>query len=132
MAIAMNPKKMPGVLVVGSLAMTEPVLRKLEQTGRYEFTHVPQVQKAESFLPAKPSAVVLHLPSNREKADEALSYLAVLRRQAPVVVMSSAPDMRLYLSAMTLGAFDYLTSYTPLEEAGRVLDNAVSRRRQAA
>jgi len=75
---------------------------------------------------------VLQMPEAREKVDEAFSYLSLLRKQAAVVVMSGAPDMRLYLSAMTLGAFDYFTSYTPVEEAGRVLDNAVSRSRRMA
>ena len=133
MATEMKPKKLPGVLVVGSLAGTEPVLRQLEKSGRFEFTYVPSLQKAESFLLTKPSVVVLHLPADRERADEAFSFLTLLRKQTAVVVMSSAPDMRLYLSAMTLGAFDYFTSYTPVEEAGRVLDNAVSwNRRKAA
>jgi len=132
MATEMKPKKLPGVLVVGSLAITEPVLRQLEQSGRYEFSYAPSVQRIESFLLTKPGVIVLHLPPEREKAEEAFSYLTLLRKHAAVVVMSSTPDMRLYLSAMTLGAFDYLTSYTPVEEAGRVLDNAVARRRWAA
>jgi len=126
-------KRQPGILVVGPMARTEPILRQLEKTGRFEFTFVPSVRKVESFLPTKPSVVVLHLAAEREQADEAFSYLSLLRKQAPVVVMSSTPDMRLYLSAMTLGAFDYFTSYTPIEEASRVLDNAVSwSRRKAA
>ena len=132
MATEMKPRKRPGVLVVGALAGTEPVLRQLEASGRFEFNYVPDVRKAKSFLLTKPSVVVLHIPEAREKVDEAFSYLNLLRKQAAVVVMSSAPDMRLYLSAMTLGAFDYFTSYTPVEEAERVLDNAVSRRRKAA
>lgn len=132
MATEIKAKKLPSVLVVGSLAGTEPVLRQLEKLGRFEFTYVPSVRKLESFLLAKPSAVVLHVPADREQANEGFSYLSLLRKQAPVVVMSNAPDMRLYLSAMTLGAFDYFTSYTPVEEAGRVLDNAVSRNRRRA
>lgn len=125
-------KKQPGVLVVGSMARAEPVLLQLEKSGRYEFTFVPSVRKAETDLPTKPSVVVLHVPADRGRADEAFSYLSLLRKYAPVVVMSSTPDMRFYLSAMTLGAFDYFTSYTPVEEAGRVLDNAVSRARRLA
>jgi DNA-binding NtrC family response regulator len=133
MATQMKPRKLPGVLVVGALAGTEPVLRQLETSGRYEFSYVPSVRKVEPSLLSKPSVVLLRLPAEREKTDEALSFISFLRKQAAVVVMSSTPDMRLYLSAMTLGAFDYFTSYTPVEEAGRVLDNAVSRhRRQAA
>jgi DNA-binding NtrC family response regulator len=132
MATEMKPKKLPGVLVVGSLAQTEPVLRQLERLGRFEFTFVSNVHKVESFLGAKPSVVLLHVPADREQADEGFSYLGLLRKQAPVVVMSSAPDMRHYLSAMTLGAFDYFTSYTPAEEAGRVLENAIAGYRRRA
>lgn len=114
------------------MASAEPVLLQLEKTARYEFTYVPSLRKAETDFPVKPSVVLLHVPADRERADEALSYLGLLRKYAPVVVMSSTPDMRFYLSAMTLGAFDYFTSYTPVEEAVRVLDNAVSRSRPVA
>lgn len=132
MATEMKPKKLPGVLVVGPLAKTEPLLTQLEAKSRFEFAYASTVREAEPFLLTKPSVIVLHLPADRIMADEAFSYLTLLRKQAPVVVMSGTPDMRLYLSAMTLGAFDYFTTYTPIEEAERVLSHAVARGHRAA
>lgn len=125
-------RKLPGVLVVGLRTSSEPILKELEKSGRYNFTFALD-PAAAGYLPQKPKVVLLHLPADPLASQEALSRLKTLKEEAPVVVMSNAPDMRLYLGAMTLGAFDYFTSYTPVEEATRVLDRAISwRRAQAA
>jgi len=125
-------RKLPGILVVGVQRPIEPFLQQLEGSGRYQLTFAPDFKSAAGLLPRKPSVVLMHLPTEHAAAEEAFAYLQAFRKQAPVVVMSLAPDMRLYLNAMTLGAFDYFTSYTPLEEATRVLEKAIGWQRARA
>lgn len=124
-------RKPPAVLVVGLRTTPEPILKELDRSGRYHFAYAPD-PAVPGFWPQKPDVVLLHLPTDPVAAQEALARLKVLKEMAPVVVMSSAPDRRLYLGAMTLGAFDYFTSYTPVEEATRVLDRAIGWQRARA
>lgn len=118
-------RELPKILVVGTRATLSPLFVRLEETGRYHFTYAADPETAPLFLPSQPSVVVLHVPTEKEAAENALAFLETLRDQVPVVVMSTAADMGLYLAAMTPGGFDYFTSYTPLEEVRRVLDNAI-------
>lgn len=126
-------KKLPGILVVGSEKKEEPILNQLELSGRYRLIYAANLKAATDCLEQKPNVVLLRVPAEKGASQEALACLGKLKEAAPVVVISGAPDMRLYLGAMTLGAFDFFTSYTPLDEAKRVLDRAISwKRAQAA
>lgn len=126
-------RRPPQVLVVGSRATFSPVFERLQESGRYNFNYITLREVSLVFSRWKPSVVLLQMPPDKEAAQHALACLKALKDEVPVVVMSAAADMNLYLAAMTYGAFDYFTSYTPMDEITRMLDNAVrTGRRQAA
>jgi DNA-binding NtrC family response regulator len=118
-------RRLPRVLVAGSRATFSPVFERLQESGRYNFDYVALRELSPAFSHWRPSVVLLQMPEEKEAAEHALSSLKALKDEVPVVVMSTAADMNLYLAAMTYGAFDYFTSYTPLDEISRMLDKAV-------
>jgi len=126
-------RRLPRVLVVGSRATFSPVFERVQESGRYNFNCIALREVNPVFSRWKPSVVLLQMPPEKEAAQHALACLKALKDEVPVVVMSEAADMNLYLAAMTYGAFDYFTSYTPLDEISRMLDKAVhSGQKQAA
>jgi DNA-binding NtrC family response regulator len=105
----------------------------LEATRHYEFTCTRDLQAVRTLMRWDPLLVLLHVPEEKGKAEDAFDCLDTLKDQLPVVVMSTAADAGLYLVAMTRGAFDYFTSYTPLDEVMQILNGAVRwQRAQAA
>ncbi|HKZ52227.1 MAG TPA: hypothetical protein VJ085_02995 [Candidatus Acidoferrales bacterium] len=118
-------RRLPRVLVVGSRMPFSPVFERLQESGRYNFNYIALREVSPAFSRWRPSVVLLQMPQEKEAAQDALSCLKALKDEVPVVVMSTAADMNLYLAAMTYGAFDYFTSYTPLDEISRMLDKAV-------
>jgi DNA-binding NtrC family response regulator len=125
-------RRLPRVLVVGSRATFSRVFDRLQESRRYHFNYVAPREVNVLFPRWKPNVVLLQVPQEREANQQALACLEALRGEVPVVVMSAAPDMNLYLAAMTYDAFDYFTSYTPLDEISRMLEKAVHTRPKAA
>lgn len=123
---------LPRIVVVGSRAELTDVCNNLESAGRYRMYYVPAGSAGLRFDP-KPDVVLLHLPGEQGAAEKFLASIESIKQEVPVVVISRAADMNLYLTAMSCGAFDYITSYTPPEEVARVLSTAVRwRLRRAA
>lgn len=121
----MSDNELPRILVIDTVGTACPVLDQLKATGRYQFTFAADPQTIPSFMRWKPDVVLLHIPADKEAAEEALVWLRAIKDQVPVVVVSTAVEMGSYLVAMTNGAFDYFTSYTPMAEIIRVLNNAI-------
>lgn len=121
------------ILVIDSEGSSRPILRQLEATGHYEFTCTKDLRAVQTLMRWEPLVVLLHVPQEKARAEDAFDCPDTLKDQLPVVVMSRAADTGLYLVAMTSGAFDYFTSYTPLDEIMQILNAAVRwRRAQAA
>jgi len=118
------PRRLPRILILGATAPPSPGLKALETAGRYLFEYLPDPPRVSAAGPAA-DAVLLPLPPEKASALEGLGWIETFKDRAPVVVLSAVADMNLYLSAMTAGAFDFLTQATAGEELTRVLDNAV-------
>ncbi len=119
------------VVVVGSRADLSHLCSHLESAGRYRIYYVPP--RVGLCFDPKPDVVLLHVPNEKEGAEKALASVESIKQDVPVVVVSCVADMSLYMTAMTQGAFDYITYYTPPEEVARVLSTAVRwRLRRAA
>ncbi len=123
-------RRKPNVLVIGPPAIFGPIFHQLSEGGRYRFNFAIDQETAPIYLSCNPCVIILNIPEDQSLAQAALSYLETLRQHAPVVVMSVAADLNLYLAAMNYGAFDYFTSYTPLEEIDRMLDKAINWQQQ--
>jgi DNA-binding NtrC family response regulator len=129
----MSENELPRILVIDAEGTASPVLDEIKATGRYQFTYAADPQTVPTFLRWKPDVVLLHIPAEKQAAEEALAWLRTIKDQVPVVVISTAVEMSSYLVAMTSGAFDYFTSYTPTPEIIRVLNTAIRwRQAQAA
>lgn len=127
-------KPLPRILVLGSQGAFSQVFKQLEAADRYRFDYAHDSETVRAYLERRrPSVVLLLVPAEPESAENALAFLEALKEHAAAVVVSPGEDMRLYLTAMERGAFDYFTCHTPLREITRVLDNAIRwRPRQAA
>ena len=120
------------ILVVDPNGNLRPMVDQLRSTGRYELACAESVRSLRMFMRWEPNAVLLQLPEEREAAEEAFDCLDTLKEELPVVVMSGAAAMNVYLVAMTRGAFDYVTNYTPLDEIIRSLNLAIRWQRTKA
>ena len=118
-------KAQPKILVVGSRAPFNELFDALESSGAYQLLYAAYWGTAKVFLEPPPDAILLHMPDEKRAADQALAWLEKLTGEIPVIVMSPAANMDGYLACMTHGAFDYVTSYTPLPDVQRVLEAAV-------
>jgi DNA-binding NtrC family response regulator len=117
--------RLPRVLLVGPHDAFRALLDRLESLGGYQIEAAPTLPAAAQRLDPAPEVVLLHVSQERPQAEEALAWLEKLRGRTLALVVSPAADMSLYLAAMTHGAFDYFTSYTPPDEIRRGLDNAL-------
>lgn len=128
----MTAKDKPRILVVGPQAAFDDMLHALEQTGRFQLNYSVDTKTTPIFLRWKPQLILLHVPDEKRAAEQSLLWLKRFASEVPVVVISTAADLSLYLACMTCGAFDYFTSYTPLNEILRVLDRALHWERATA
>lgn len=121
------------ILVVGQSECFNCLFAQLEGRG-YHFEQVADSEAARTYLLRQVAdLLLLSLPSRETESRAALAWLRTIKEQFPVVVISCLEEVRPYLAAMEVGAFDYLTCHTPLEEFRRVLENAVrGRQHQAA
>ena len=115
----------PRALLVGSAPAFEHLLEVVEQSGKFQVDIVPTTKTARFFLRRKPAVVILHLPRDAHEAAQRLEWLASVRHQAPVVILTGSPDASLYRRAMSRGAFDCLATISSAEEILRVLGAAV-------
>ena len=115
----------PRILAVGPRAAFGSLLEALEAREHYQFDYVNDSVIARASMQPTPDAVLLYLPADREASEEARAWMRTIKGQVPVVVVSNAADLDVYLCCMSCGAFDYLTSYSPVEEVVHVLDTAV-------
>ena len=118
-------KKVPKILVVGSERAFSDLYGVLEATRAYQLEYAAYWGTANVFLEPPPALVLLHLPIEKRAAEQALAWVEKLKGQVPFIVLSTAADMEGYVACMSRGAFDYVTSYTPLEEIRRVLNRAI-------
>lgn len=118
-------KKVPKILVVGSERAFSDLYGALEAAGAYQLAYAAYWGTANVFLEPPPDAVLLHIPQEKRAAEQALAWVEKLKGEVPFVVLSTAADMEGYVACMSRGAFDYVTSYTPLEETRRVIDRAI-------
>lgn len=109
------------ILVVGPRSACGRICNYLEASGRYELSYAAHPGD-RILLDWNPSVLLLHVPAKPEAAKQALKFL---KGRVAVVVITAVADMNVYLAAMTHGAFDYLTSYSPPAEIDRVLRNAM-------
>jgi DNA-binding NtrC family response regulator len=121
----MKKKKVPKVLVVGPQAGFTELFDALEAAGTYQMAYAAYWGTANVFLQPPPDVLLLHIPPEKPAAEQALAWVENLKGEVPFVVLSTAADMEGYVACMARGAFDYVTSYTPLEEMRRVIDRAV-------
>jgi DNA-binding NtrC family response regulator len=120
----MKKKKAPKILVVGSQSGFGELFEALE-TGNYQMNYAAYWGTADALLKPPPDALLLHIPAEKRAAEQALQWVEKLKGEVPFVVLSTAADMEGYVACMSRGAFDYVTSYTPLEEMRRVIERAV-------
>lgn len=117
-------KKVPQVLVLGPRAEFDPLFTALELEERFRLRFAESLRDADADEGPRPDVIVLLAGAQGRAAPDALQWIEKLKAVAPVILMSSAADMNFYMAAMTQGAFDYFTAYTPLEEVQRVLSSA--------
>jgi len=125
-------KTLARILVVDLKRSLKPLLDRFNATGRYEFACADSLRSLRMFMRWNPDVILLQVPEERTAAEEAFECLDALKEELPVVVLSEAADMNLYLVALTRGAFDYVTSYTPVDEIMRSLNEAVRWQRTKA
>lgn len=120
------------ILVIGSLPGFAEAFAQLEERD-FGFEYLADTGTARNDrLRQEFDVVLLTLPRGEAERETAMAWLYTNGGELPVVVLSSEADTRPYLAAMECGAFDYLTSQTPLAEVERVLANAVRWREQQA
>lgn len=119
------------LLVVGPASNFSSLFERLEERG-FHFESVQDTGAARTYLLGQSADVaLLCLLPEQPDYRTALAWLRGVKGELPVVVISSEADMRPYLAAMESGAFDYLTTLTPLAEIERVLANAARWRHRA-
>lgn len=121
----MKKKRASRILVVGSPAGFTELFDLLESAGAYQLSYAAYWGTANVLLEPPPELLLLHLPEEKRAAEQALQWVEKLKGEVPFVVLSTAADMEGYVACMSRGAFDYMTSYTPLEEMRRVIDRAI-------
>ena len=121
----MMKKKAPRILVVGSQAGFSELFDALEAAGAYQMNYAAYWGTANVLLEPPPHVLLLHIPPERRAREQALEWVEKLKGEVPFVVLSTAADMEGYVACMSRGAFDYMTSYTPLEEMRRVIERAI-------
>jgi DNA-binding NtrC family response regulator len=121
----MKKKKVPKILVVGSQAGFAELFDALEATGAYQMAYAAYWGTANVLLEPAPDVLLLHIPSEKRAREQALEWVEKLKGEVPFVVLSTAADMEGYVACMSRGAFDYMTSYTPVEEMRRVIERAL-------
>jgi len=119
-------RKVPRILVVGSERAFSDLYGALEAAGSYQLVYAAYWGTANVFLEPPPDLVLLHLPTEKRAAEQALAWVDKLKAGVPFVVLSGAADMEGYVACMARGAFDYVTSYTPLEEIRRIINRAIN------
>lgn len=122
----MNSKERERVLVIGCDPALQRVFECLEECERYQFQFAPFSGPTALLAHPRPAAILLIVSDNGLRREQALSWLRALKQKAPVVVLSLAADMEVFVASMTCGAFDYVTGFTPTEEILRTLENAVN------
>lgn len=119
-------KRVPKVLVIGWEKGFRDLYAALEVAKSYQLDYAAYWGTANVFLQPPPDLVLLHIPPEKGAAEQALAWVEKLKGEVPFVVLSAAADMEGYVACMSRGAFDYVTSYTPVEEIRRVIERAVS------
>ena len=125
-------KKVPKILVIGSERAFSDLYGVLESAGDYQLVYAAYWGTANVFLEPLPDAVLLHIPTEKHAAEQALAWVEKLKGEVPFVVLSTAADMEGYVACMARGAFDYVTSYTPLEEIRRIINRAINYKQPVA
>ncbi len=113
------------ILVVGCDAAVQRVLERIEQCAPFQFQFAPCSGHPAILLQGRPAAILLIIPEDSPRKRQALDWLKALKEKAPVVVLSVAADMDVFVACMTCGAYDYVTGFTPMDEILRILENAV-------
>ena len=125
-------KKVPKILVVGSESAFSGLYGVLEAARTYQLEYAAYWGTANVFLEPPPNLVLLHIPPEKRAAEQALAWVEKLKGEVPFVVLSTAADMEGYVACMSRGAFDYVTSYTPLEEVRRIINRAITYKQPVA
>ncbi len=118
-------KKQEKILVVGCDPAVQRIFERLEECGHCQFQFAPVSGPLAVASRSKPAAILLFVPASGRSKEHALEWLRALKQEAPVVVLSLAADMEVFVACMTSGAFDYVTAFTPTDEILRILENAV-------
>jgi DNA-binding NtrC family response regulator len=121
----MKKRKAPRILVVGSQAGFTELFDALEAAGAYQMAYAAYWGTANVLLEPPPDVLLLHIPPEKRTREQALEWVGNLKGKVPFVVLSTAADMEGYVACMSRGAFDYVTSYTPLQEMRRVIERAL-------
>ncbi|MGH9778710.1 MAG: hypothetical protein ACRD5I_09900 [Candidatus Acidiferrales bacterium] len=125
-------KRVPKILVVGSERAFSDLYGALEAAGTYQLEYAAYWGTADVFLEPPPDVALLHIPPEKGASEQALAWVEKLKGEVPFVVLSAAADMEGYVACMSRGAFDYVTSYTPLEEIRRIINRAINYKQPVA
>lgn len=125
-------KRVPKILVVGWEKAFRDLYATLEMAKTYQLEYAAYWGTANVFLEPRPDLVLLHIPQEKGAAEQALAWVEKLKGEVPFVVLSPAADMEGYVACMARGAYDYVTSYTPLEEIRRIINRAISYKQPVA
>jgi FixJ family two-component response regulator len=124
----------PAPSVVFVVAEDEVVRRSLEQLLDASESDVESCGSAEEFLsqprPAVPSCLLLGV-SRRAADGLELQRRIGARREMPVVVVTSRPDVQVTVQAMKAGAVDVLARPVDPERLSSAVDTAIERSRIA-
>jgi len=125
-------KRIPKILVVGWEKDFRDLYASLEAAKSCQLEYAAYWGTANVFLEPRPDVVLLHIPPEKGASEQALAWVEKLKGEVPFVVLSAAADMEGYVACMSRGAFDYVTSYTPVEEIRRIINRAINYKQPVA
>jgi two-component system NtrC family response regulator len=102
----------------------------LRQTDRFEVRTLTRSTEAfEVIAEFKPNLILLDMDMPNVKGIDILNYLSERLDRPEVLVLSGVEDIKLAVSSMKLGAYDYITKPVDPEELIDTMDRALERHR---
>ena len=115
------------ILVVGPQNQFREIFDYLESRENYRIHYTADYQLASEYLKEQmPGAIILTIRVDERSFMEEMEWLDIMKKDAPVFVLSPLGDPHLYKNAMDHGAFDFFTAWAPPDEIDRELSNAIS------
>jgi DNA-binding NtrC family response regulator len=102
----------------------------LRQTGRFKVRTLTRSTEAyEAIAEFKPDLILLDMDMPEVKGIDILNHLSERLNRPEVLVLSGVEDIKLAVSSMKLGAYDYITKPVVPEELIETMDRALERHR---